>query len=112
VQPYAALVADIRLTKRSDSTNSPLASRAGTNTDNRICRTAGVLADLLNHTQFYAAAPIITADGHHLGTVAVMDTEPRAATPEQLATLADLAAVVMDKLELRLAAMNTMRNGH
>ena len=41
-----------------------------------------------------------------------MDTEPREATPEQLATLADLAAVVMDELELQLAAMNAMRNGH
>jgi len=62
--------------------------------------------------QFYAAAPIITADGYHLGTVAVMDTEPHEATPEQMAMLADLAAVVMDQLELRLAAMNAMRNGH
>ena len=61
--------------------------------------------------QFYAAAPIITADGHHLGTVSVMDTQPHQATPEQLAILADLAAVVMDQLELRLAAMNGMRNG-
>ena len=61
--------------------------------------------------QFYAAAPIITADGHHLGTVSVMDTQPHQATPEQLAILADLAAVVMDELELRLAAMNAMRNG-
>lgn len=59
--------------------------------------------------QFYAAAPIITADGHSLGTVSVMDTEPHEATPEQLAMLADLAAVVMDQLELRLAAMNAMR---
>ncbi len=62
--------------------------------------------------QFYAAAPIITADGHHLGTVSVMDTQPHQATPEQLALLEDLAAVVMDQLELRLAAMNALRNGH
>ncbi len=61
--------------------------------------------------QFYAAAPIITADGHHLGTVAVMDTQLHEPTPEQLAMLADLAAVVMDELELRLAAMNALRNG-
>jgi sigma-B regulation protein RsbU (phosphoserine phosphatase) len=70
------------------------------------------LPTCLSTLQFYAAAPIITADGHHLGTVAVMDTEPREATPEQLATLADLAAVVMGELELQLAAMNAMRNGH
>jgi len=61
--------------------------------------------------QFYAAAPIITADGYRLGTVAVMSTEPHEATPEQLGMLEDLAAVVMDGLELRLSAMNALRDG-
>lgn len=59
--------------------------------------------------QFYAAAPIITADGNSLGTVSVMDTEPRDATQEQLGMLTDLAAIVMDELELRLSAMNALR---
>ncbi len=58
--------------------------------------------------QFYAAAPIITDDGHSLGAVSVMDTEPHEATTEQLAILQDLAAVVMDQLELRLSAMNAL----
>ena len=62
--------------------------------------------------QFYAAAPIITADGHRLGTVAVMNTQPHEATQDQLAMLADLAEVVMDGLELRLSAMNALRDGH
>ena len=62
--------------------------------------------------QFYAGAPIITADGHRLGAVSVMDTEPHEATPEQMAMLGDLAAVVMDQLELRLSAMNALRNSH
>ena len=61
--------------------------------------------------QFYAAAPIITDDGYSLGTVSVMDTEPHEATTEQLAMLQDLAAVVMDQLELRLSAMNALRDG-
>jgi len=61
--------------------------------------------------QFYAAAPIVTADGHSLGTVSVMDTEPRDATPEQLEMLEDLAAVVMDHLEVRLMALNALRDG-
>ena len=61
--------------------------------------------------QFYAAAPITTSDGHHLGTVAVMDTEPHQPTPQQVEMLADLAAVVMDDLELRLSAINALRNG-
>lgn len=62
--------------------------------------------------KFYAAAPIITADGHRLGAVSVMDTEPHEATTEQMAMLEDLAAVVMDQLELRLSAMNALKNGH
>ena len=61
--------------------------------------------------QFYAAAPIVTADGYRLGTLAVMDTEPNEATPEHLEMLEDLAAVVMDQLELRLAAMNVLGDG-
>jgi len=61
--------------------------------------------------QFYAAAPITTSDGYRLGAMAVMDTEPREATNEQLEMLADLAAVIMDDLELRLSAMNALRDG-
>lgn len=61
--------------------------------------------------QFYAAAPITTSNGYHLGTVAVMDTEPHQATQEQVEMLADLAAVVMDDLELRLSAINALRDG-
>ena len=61
--------------------------------------------------EFYAAAPIITAGGHRLGTVAVMDNEPHEGTPGQLAMLEDLAAIVMDDLELRLSAMNALRGG-
>jgi len=60
--------------------------------------------------QFYAAAPITTADGYRLGTVAVLGTEPRDATPEQLDMLTDLAAIVMDGLELRLSTINALRD--
>jgi sigma-B regulation protein RsbU (phosphoserine phosphatase) len=58
--------------------------------------------------QFYAAAPIVTSDGHRLGTVCVMDTEPHEATSEQLGMLEDLAAIVMDELELRLSAIHAL----
>jgi len=60
--------------------------------------------------QFFASAPIISADGHPLGPVSVMDTEPRDATPEQLEMLVDLAAVVMDQLELRLMVLTALRD--
>jgi sigma-B regulation protein RsbU (phosphoserine phosphatase) len=59
--------------------------------------------------RFYAAAPVVTADGYRLGTVNVIDTRPRAITEAAMATLADLAAVVTDELELRLSALRAVR---
>lgn len=59
--------------------------------------------------RFYAAAPIITADGYRLGTVNVLDTRPRPVTPRETDTLRDLAAIVTDELELRLASMRTIQ---
>ncbi|MEZ3183043.1 SpoIIE family protein phosphatase [Streptomyces pimonensis] len=58
--------------------------------------------------RFYAAAPITTADGQRLGTLNVLDTRPREPTDDQLEALQDLAALVMDELELRLSAMRTI----
>ncbi|TFC51110.1 MULTISPECIES: protein kinase [unclassified Cryobacterium] len=52
--------------------------------------------------QFYAGVPLRTRDGHNLGTLCVLDFEPRQASEEELATLGDLAAVVMSEMELRL----------
>jgi sigma-B regulation protein RsbU (phosphoserine phosphatase) len=54
--------------------------------------------------RFYAAAPIVTHDGYRLGTVNVMDRHPREITQLQMDTLQDLAAIVVDELELRLSA--------
>ncbi|MFE9782186.1 PP2C family protein-serine/threonine phosphatase [Streptomyces sp. NPDC005775] len=59
--------------------------------------------------RFYAAAPIITADGYRLGTVNVLDTRPRELNEADANTLADLAAMVRDQLELRLSALNAVR---
>ncbi|WEO77837.1 protein kinase [Cryobacterium sp. SO2] len=52
--------------------------------------------------QFYAGVPLTTRDGHNLGTFCLIDYEPREFTPAQMATLEDLAAMVMSELELRL----------
>ena len=54
--------------------------------------------------RFYAGVPLTTHDGFNLGTLCVIDREPRETTDDQLATLADLAALVMDELELRLSS--------
>ncbi|MGI8792497.1 MAG: PP2C family protein-serine/threonine phosphatase, partial [Acidimicrobiales bacterium] len=55
--------------------------------------------------RFYAAAPLTTVDGHNLGTLCIIDREPRTLSEEERATLADLAALVMVDLELRRHAM-------
>ncbi|MDM9381211.1 PAS domain S-box protein [Chlorogloeopsis sp. ULAP01] len=55
--------------------------------------------------RFYAGAPLLTQDGFNLGTLCLLDTKPRAdLSDEQKVVLTDLAAMVMDELELRLAA--------
>lgn len=58
--------------------------------------------------RFYAAAPIRTSEGHGLGTVCVLDTEPRRVTETEMATLVDLAAVVAGELEARLVARSVV----
>lgn len=58
--------------------------------------------------RFYAAVPLRTHDGHNLGTLCVIDKEPRAVTDEQIDDLKDLASVVMDQLEMRLAARSAV----
>jgi signal transduction histidine kinase/CheY-like chemotaxis protein len=54
--------------------------------------------------RFYAAAPLQTHDGHNLGTLCVIDKQPRSISEEEKSILTDLAAVVIDEMELRLAA--------
>jgi signal transduction histidine kinase len=56
----------------------------------------------------YVGIPLRTADGHNLGTLNVIGIEPREVSAEEMATLQDLAAIVMDELELRLSATRTV----
>jgi phosphoserine phosphatase RsbU/P len=58
--------------------------------------------------QFYAGVPLTTHDGFNLGTLCIIDQQPRDLTDAQVASLSDLAEVVMDELELRLAARRTV----
>ncbi|MCB1633477.1 MAG: GAF domain-containing sensor histidine kinase [Xanthomonadales bacterium] len=53
--------------------------------------------------RFYAGAPITTSDGHHLGTVCIMDHRPREFGPSKLAALQALARHVATLLEMRQA---------
>lgn len=55
--------------------------------------------------RFYAGAPLETPNGYKLGTLCVIDTAPRTEfSAEAEAVLTELAALVMDVLEVRRAA--------
>ena len=53
------------------------------------------------HIRFYAGAPLATADGHLLGTMCVLDREPRHLTNEQKTALAILGRQVVANMDLR-----------
>jgi PAS domain S-box-containing protein len=58
------------------------------------------------HIRFYAGAPLVTPNGHRLGTLCVIDTAPRPGfDAEERRTLTELAALVMDLLEMRRASL-------
>lgn len=58
--------------------------------------------------RFYAGAPLVTADGVPLGSVCVLDTEPRpeGLSPTQLQSMQALARQVMQLLEARLTLVS------
>jgi diguanylate cyclase (GGDEF)-like protein/PAS domain S-box-containing protein len=65
--------------------------------DPRFERNPLVLGD--PHIRFYAGMPLRTTEGHALGTVCVIDREPRVLDANQRAALARLSTVVMALFE-------------
>ncbi len=99
----------------------PLATTRQTPLEFSFCRHTVVLgkpliiSDVRNHplvgdnpaiSQFgvtaYAGIPLLTADGHALGTLCVMDFKVRDWSADQISSLADLAAAVSTEIELRM----------
>lgn len=59
--------------------------------------------------RFYAGKPLVTPSGERLGTLCLIDDEPRDTfTPVDRANLTDIASLVMDRLEMR--RLNHMRS--
>lgn len=61
--------------------------------DHGAVRAGGLLA--------YAGVPLVSAEGHPLGMLCAVDTRPRDWSPDDLATLAELAEVIVTEVELR-----------
>jgi hypothetical protein len=64
--------------------------------DNLAIRDMGVVA--------YAGIPLIDSDGHALGTLCVIDSQPRHWTTHQVQMLSDIAASVVTEISLARAA--------
>jgi GAF domain-containing protein len=62
--------------------------------DNLAIRDLGAVA--------YAGAPLVNGDGHALGTLCVIDHQPRVWTRDQIETLETLSASVLSEMELAL----------
>ncbi|MFK7957409.1 MAG: ATP-binding protein [Lysobacterales bacterium] len=53
------------------------------------------------HLRFYAGAPLVTSDGHAVGTLCVMDTAPRDFSDKDRNTLKELGTLIIQEMEAR-----------
>ncbi len=60
----------------------------------------------------YAGIPILSTEGHVIGSFCAIDTAPRLWSDREIAILADLASVVSDAVELRRRARRAERAEH
>jgi GAF domain-containing protein len=85
--------------------------------DNWVAEDAAQEALTHNHSlvagsfglRFFAAAPLRVRGGTRIGTLSIMDREPRSFTRTQGRVLRDLAAIVVREMEVRLESLRAMR---
>lgn len=78
-----------------------------TTRDDRFAENPFVAGDMA--VRFYCGAPLIAENGHRLGSLCVVDTKPRPDfTEKHRQRLADLAAIVVDQMEMRSVTGNIL----
>ncbi len=61
------------------------------------------------HIRFYAGYPVHSPDGQNIGSLCVIDRQPRTLTPSQMEDLIDLAAMVDMEIQSKQMAVAQMR---
>lgn len=61
------------------------------------------------HIRFYAGAPLLDPEGNAIGTIAVLDHQPRRLEESQIESLGTLASLAVDQLEMRLSRLQLER---
>lgn len=61
--------------------------------------------------RFYAGVPLQTREGHNVGTLCIVDFQPRSFDDEQVSILSDLARIAMEHFELRLLVAEDVLTG-
>lgn len=90
------------------ATNAPLVVNDATQ-DPRFSNNPFVVGP--SAIRFYAGTPLRSPDGYNLGTLCVFDLRPRELSARQVQVMEELAALVVEELELRRATQAALSEG-